>query len=135
MGALVVLVVATSACLDDSITGVRELSIVLVASRTSVSAGDSVRFEYLAQGTGLVSVHFAYGDGGADTVPFSGGFEVPDYGEPEDHANTDTVFYAGPLEVAGALTHAFHSSGTFPVIGHAVGATGVVSDTVRVTVN
>lgn len=135
IAALGLLLTTAAACLDDDITGVRELSIVLSASTTSVTLGDSVQFDYSAEGTGLVTVWFEYGDGAADTVRFSGGYEVPDYGEPEDHANTDTVFYPGPLEVAGRLTHAFEAPGTFSVVGYAVGAVGVATDTVRVAVN
>lgn len=128
---LAVLVVAASACLDDSITGVRELSMVITSGRTIVSAGDTVDFEYSAEGNGLVSVHVEYGDGGADTASFSGGFEEPG----EEVWNADTLFYPGPIEVAGRLTHVFDSVGTFLVIGYAVGAAGVASDTIALTVN
>ena len=131
ISALALLVVAASACLDDSITGVRELSMVLTLGRTIVSAGDSVNLEYSAEGTGLVSVYVEYGDGGADTASFSGGFEEPG----EDAWNADTLFYPGPIGVGGRLTHAFDSVGTFLVIGYAVGAGGVASDTVALTVN
>lgn len=128
---LAVLVVAASACLDDSISGVRELSMVLSSDRTIVPAGDTVEFEYSAEGDGLVSVHVDYGDGGADTPSFSGGFEEPG----EEIWNSDTLFYPGPIEVSGRLTHVFDSVGTFLVIGYAVGADGVASDTVALTVN
>lgn len=128
---LAVFVVAASACLDDSITGVRELSMVLASGRTIVSAGDTVDFEYSAEGNGLVSVYVEYGDGDVDAATFSGGFEEPG----EEIWNADTLFYPGPVEVAGRLTHVFDSVGTFLVIGYAVGADGVASDTVALTVN
>ena len=132
ISALALLVVSASACLDDSITGLRELSMVLTSDRTIVSVGDSVNFEYSAEGTGLVSVRVEYGDGGEDfvLVSSSGGFE-----EPEEGFRADTLFYPGPIGVRGPLTHAFDSVGTFLVIGYAVGAAGVASDTVALTVN
>ena len=131
ISALALLVVSASACLDDSITAVRELSMVLTSGRTIVSAGDSVNLEFSAEGTGLVLVYVDYGDGGADTASFSGGFEEPE----EGGVRTDTLFYPGPIEVGGKLSHAFDSVGTFLVIGYAVGAAGVASDTVALTVN
>lgn len=130
VSALAVLVVAGSACLDDSITGVRELSMALTAGATVVSAGDSVTFDYTAEGNGLVWVYVEYGDGGADTATFSGGFEEPD----EEVGRTDTLFYPDPIEVGGTLIHAFDSVGTFPVVGYAVSAAGVATDTVTLTV-
>ena len=90
-----------------------------------------MKLGYSAEGTGLVLVYVEYGDGGADTASFSGGFEKPG----EDYWNTDTLFYPGPIEVGGTLIHAFDSVGTFLVIGYAVGAAGVASDTVVLTVN
>lgn len=101
-----------SACLDDSITGVRPLAITITPSTTTTTVGQAVDFEFLATGRVLSLVVLAYGDGVADSATFS-----------------------GPVEAGGDLVHTYTSAGMFTVVGQATGIEGVVADTLTITVN
>lgn len=103
---------ATGACLDDSITGTRPLSIQIIASTTTPAVGAAVDFEFLAQGRGLSLVVLNYGDGGVDSVTFS-----------------------GPVEAGGDLVHTYTVAGMFTVVGEATGIEGITADSLTITVN
>jgi hypothetical protein len=135
LSALIALAAGASSCLDNSITGVREMSMVLTASASSVVVGDSVTFNFEAEGTGLFGAIVAYDDGAADSLRFSGGFDPIDWGDVYGAAPTDTVFFRGPVAAGATLLHAFAAPGTFAVVGEVIGAGGVAVDTVVVTVN
>lgn len=111
-GTLLLLVAAVTACLDDSITGTRPLSITITASPTTTTVGSAVDFEFLAQGRGLSLITLAYGDGVLDSVTFS-----------------------GPVEAGGDLVHTYNAAGMFTVVGEATGIEGVTADTLTITVN
>ena len=84
----------------------------VTASSSTVAAGDSLVFEYLASGTGLVRMVMNYGDATADTTTFS-----------------------GPVEIGGLLWHTYDSLGVYTVVGRVTGIDGSASDSVTVTVN
>ena len=105
-------VVGVTACLDDSVTGVRPLTMELTVEPTTASAGETIDVTYSATGTGLAIVLVEYGDGVADTALFS-----------------------GPIEVGGDLTHSYASAGSFVIVGSAVGVDGTARDSVTVTIN
>lgn len=128
------LAVGAAACLDDSITGTREASLTLSASASLVAVGDTVRIEYEATGTGLSSLRLDYGDGAADTVRFSGGFEAPDELPPNGQPR-DTLWYRGPVAAGGWLVHVFEAPGAFRVVGAAVSGAGTAVDTLVFSVN
>lgn len=112
LGALLLVATAVSACLDDSITGTRPLSITITPSATSTTAGSSLDFEFFATGRGLSLVTLDYGDGAIDSVTFS-----------------------GPVEAGGDLVHTYSAAGMFTVVGAATGIDGVTADTLTITVN
>lgn len=103
---------ATTACLDDSITGTRPLSFSVTADLTTPAVGQEVTFSFAAAGTGLRSVAIDFGDGVIDTTS-----------------------YFGPLEATGQVLHAYGSAGVFVVRGEAVANAGVASDEITITVN
>lgn len=109
---LLVAIAGAAACLDDSITGTRPLSIVITASTTTPAVGAAVDFEFLAQGRGLSLVVLDYGDGGVDSVTFS-----------------------GPVEAGGDLVHTYTTAGMFTVVGEATDLEGIIADTLTITVN
>jgi hypothetical protein len=121
-------------CLDDSITGVRELSVELRPSVTTLAVGDTLDVTFVAEGTGLLRVVVDYGDGVADTTRVGSFTEIEDnvYGVPD---SKDTVTYPGPLGVEGDRRHVYTSPGSYFVVGSAVGAAGRVTDSVSINVN
>lgn len=101
-----------AACLDDDITGTRTLSFSLSANPTTATVGQSITFTYNATGTGISAIVVDYGDGGLDTLTFS-----------------------GPLEVAGTLNHAYQAAASYVATGQVIAVAGVASETVTITVN
>lgn len=101
-----------AACLNNDVTGVRDLSMELTATPSTASVGASVEVAYRATGTGIARLIVDYGDSSADTSTFS-----------------------GPLEIAGELTHSWDSAGTYVVVGVVAAAEGTIRDSVTVTVN
>lgn len=133
--ACVVVTAAATACLDDSITGVRDVSMVLTASALTGAVGDTIVFDLEVEGTGLVGALLDYADGAADTVRFSGGFDPIDFGLPAGKAPSDTVFFKGPVEGGATRLHAFTAAGSYTVVARVVAAAGMAEDTVVVVVN
>lgn len=104
---------ATTACLDDDITGTRPLSFDLSADPTSAEIGDSITFTYNATGTSIFGVLLSYGDGVMDTIVA----ETPNQVE-----RTEEVRYA------------YEVTGSFEVIGRLETSDGGMSDTVTVEI-
>ena len=109
---LAITLLGTLACLDDSITGTRELSFSMTIDLTTPTTGQDITVSFDATGTGLSSVAIDFGDGVVETKT-----------------------YVGPIEVGGQATHAYGSTGVFIVRGEAVANAGVASDEITVTVN
>lgn len=111
-GALIAAVLATTACLDDSITGTRPLTFSLTASTQSADVGQEITFNYEATGTALHWVVVDYGDNMADTVL----------------ANSNVV------EAAGTLTHSYALAGDFLVSGKAENFTGIETQEIAIEI-
>lgn len=110
--ALLAAVGATTACLDDSVTGTRPLGFTISASPTSVPVGDTVHFDVTGQGTNVVAIIVAFGDGAEDTLT-----------------------YPGALEVVDITEHAYDAPGSYEAVGTIVASNGQLSDEVVVTVH
>ena len=110
--ALTTLMIVGSACLDDSITGTRPLSLSFTADPTSASVGQTVTFRYAATGTRIQGVIVEYGDGSVDSV-FTPGTVV---------------------EVEGVLQHEYEISGTFQSVGRLETSQTFLADTVTIQV-
>lgn len=108
-----VLVAATAACLDDSITGTRTLGLTLSSDLTTAAAGENITFGYDAQGTQLRRVYMDFGDGMADSTTFEG----------------------TALEASGQFVHSYAIAGMYVVRGRAVAQAGTATDSVMVTIN
>jgi len=104
--------IATVACLNNDVTGTRPLEMTLTSSSPTVTAGDSIGFDFGATGTGLVLFVLDYGDSSADTLTFS-----------------------RPIAIGGLLWHTYLTPGAYTAVGRATGVNGSVSDSVAVTVN
>lgn len=109
---LMAAVSSLSSCLDDSITGTREISISLVADPATVAPDEPVTFSFEATGRDIGAVLVDYGDGTADTLSFP-----------------------NPIEVADQLVHSYDSPGSYTAVGTVVAVGGRNSDEVVVTVN
>jgi len=110
--ALTALMIVGSACLDDSITGSRPLSLSFTANPTSSSVGQTVTFRYAATGPRIQGVIMEYGDGSVDSV-FTPGTVV---------------------EVEGVLEHEYEIAGTFQVVGRLETAQTFLAETVTIQV-
>lgn len=108
------LAAATTACLDDSITGTRPLSFELEVDRSTAEVGDSVVFTYDATGTSIFAVILAYGDGVIDTLRTG---------------STNQV------ERRESVSYAYEIAGSFEVVGRVLTSIGETSDTVDVVIN
>lgn len=110
----IALVVAVAgACLDDSITGTRELTLSVTVDENTALVDSVVTARYSATGTGLLGVVFEWGDGMADTLALSG----------------TVVVISGPVE------HTYTTAGTFSIIGTIEAQNGIISDTATIQIN
>ena len=112
VAAAMTLALAGTACLDDSVTGTRPLTMTLEASATTIDAGQSVTFTYDASGQGITLVTFDYSDGVVDSLTFS-----------------------GPVEVGGTVSHVFTTAATYAVTATVSAIQGTEEDNVVITVN
>lgn len=110
--AAVALAVGAAACLDDDITGTRPLAIELTATPTTVTAGESVQFNYDASGNAITLIVMDYGDGTADSIT-----------------------YNGPVIAANQLTHTYTTPATYAVTASVTALQGTTDDNVTITVN
>lgn len=101
-----------AACLDDSITGVRPLTVELQVAPTVVSVSETVVATWAATGSGLQGVILDWGDGQLDSIPL-GGLVV---------------------EAEQQIGHAYAVSGSFTVTARAEDQTGARTATARVEV-
>ncbi len=108
------LAAATTACLDDSITGTRPLSFSLEVDRSTAEVGDSVVFTYDATGTSIFAVILNYGDGMVDTLRTG---------------STNQV------ERRESVGYAYETAGSYEVVGRVVTSIGETGDTVEVVIN
>lgn len=109
--ALSAALVAAAACLD-SVTATRPLGVTISASPTSVLVGDTVQFDVTGQGTNVVAIIVAFGDGAADTLT-----------------------YPAAVEVIDITKHAYDAPGSYEAVGTVLASNGQLSDQVVVTVN
>lgn len=100
------------ACLDDSITGSRAISITLEVEPATTPVDESVTFTFVATGTDIAAVLVDFGDGTADTLT-----------------------YPNPVEVADERSHTYTAPGSYTAVGTVVTPSGRGTDEVVVTVN
>ena len=112
--AIAVAVSLAAGCLDDSITGVRTLTLTLTVEPATAAVGDSITFRYAATGTDLFAIALDYGDGQTGSVPVLAG--------------------AGVVELTGFLKHAYAEAATYVATGTAIDNTGVLSREVTVQI-
>jgi hypothetical protein len=110
---LLVFVVASSACLDDSITGTRPLTMDLEVSPASAAVGEDVTARYATTGSGIYGVVVTWGDGVADTIPYSG----------------------IAVEATQPVVHRFAAPGTFLIRATVTAGNGTLADTASVVIN
>jgi len=111
---LAAVVLVTVGCLDNTITGVRPLTLTLTVEPATAAVGDSITFRYAATGTDLFAIALDYGDGQTGSVPLLGG--------------------AGVVESTGFLKHAYAEAATYVATGTAIDNTGVLSREVTVQI-
>lgn len=107
------LAAATTACLDDSITGTRPLTFSLSVNSSTAEVGDTLTFSYEATGTGIFGVILTWGDGAVDTIQA----ESPNQVERREQ-----------------VPYAYEMPGSFQVIGQVVTSVGTRGDTVQVEI-
>jgi len=100
-------------CLDDSITGTRDVSITLTATSTTAGVNEAITVDYEATGTGLLSVVLDWGDGESETILLSG-----------------TGISAG-----GILQHSYSAPGTYTVTGTTTASNGTASSELTVQIS
>lgn len=104
---------AASACLDNSITGTRPVTISLDVSPETVMVGEEVTAFYQVTGTGILGVIVNWGDGLFDSVSYSG----------------------AAVEAAEPVIHTYADTGSFDIVGTIEAQNGVLSATAGVVVN
>lgn len=109
---LLLAAIASSACLDDSITGMRTLAVSMSTSPSAVATGETVTATVIAMGTGLQGILVDWGDGVVDSLSLSG-----------------TVVTA-----ESAFDHDFAAAGSYTVIAVAEDQSGAIADTTTVDV-
>lgn len=109
--ALACLVMA--ACLDDSITGVRPLTMTIALAVDSALVNESVLATYSATGTGMAGVIVNWGDGVVDTLALSG----------------------TAVEVTGPADHIYTVAGTYDVEGTVRAQNGTLSAQATITIS
>ena len=110
---LAAVVLVTAGCLDNSITGVRPLTLTLTVEPATAAVGDSITFRYVATGTDLSTIVMDYGDGETGSVPSLG---------------------AGAVGMTGFLKHAYAAAGSYVATGTAYDNTGALSQEVTVQI-
>lgn len=110
---LAAVVLVTAGCLDNSITGVRPLTLTLTVEPATAAVGDSITFRYTATGTDLSSIAMDYGDGETGSAPSLG---------------------AGAVGMTGFLKHAYAAAGSYVATGTAYDNTGALSREVTVQI-
>ena len=103
MWAIAVAISLAAGCLDNSITGVRPLTLTLTVEPAAAAVGDSITFRYAATGTDLFAITLDYGDGQTGSVPALG---------------------AGAVGLTGFLKHAYAEAATYVATGTATDNTG-----------
>ena len=103
---LAVVVLVAASCLDNSITGVRPLTLTLTAEPATTLVGDSITFRYTATGTDLLVIQMDYGDGETGSIP---------------------SLSSGAVNMSGYVAHAYSAAGTYVATGTAVDQTGSVT--------
>ncbi|MDA0329218.1 MAG: hypothetical protein O2958_09445 [Gemmatimonadetes bacterium] len=101
------------ACLDDSITGTRPLSMAVTANPQIALVDEVVIVSYQATGTGLLGIIMNWGDGVVDSLTFNG----------------------LAVEASGNFEHAYPVAGSFDIVGTAEAQNGTVSDSTAVQIN
>lgn len=104
---------AASACLDDSITGTRPLTIEIDVDPATAVVDEVVTVRYVVTGTGLAGVIVDWGDGAVDSIPFIG----------------------SAVEAEGPVAHQYSATGTYDIVGTVEGLNGALSDEASVVVN
>ena len=102
-----------SACLDNSITGTRPLTLTMTVAPEVAAVDELVTAIYSATGTGMFRVIVDWGDGVVDTVPLSG-----------------TV-----VTITGPADHMYIAPGSFDVVGTVHAQNGTISAQASVTIN
>ncbi len=103
---------AASACLDDSITGTRPLTMSLTVDPTAL-VDSLVTAQYEATGTGLFGIIINWGDGVVDSTSLSG----------------TVVTISGPAE------HVYTATGTYLITGTVEGTNGSKSSETSIQIN
>lgn len=101
------------ACLDDSITGTRPLSLTISANPQVALVDEVVTVSYEVAGTGLLGVILDWGDGVVDSLTFNG----------------------LAVEATGFFEHAYPVAGSFDIVGTAEAQNGTVSASTAVQIN
>jgi hypothetical protein len=109
---LAVTLLVTAACLDNSITGTRTLTIALTASATSVEIAETVTASVSATGTGLQGILIEWGDGVVDSLPLTG----------------------TAVSAQSNFDHEYQVVGSYTVVATAEDQSGGISDSTSVTV-
>jgi len=109
--ALVCLVM--SACLDDSITGTRPLTITIGFDVDTALVNEVVTANYSATGSGMAGVIVNWGDGVVDTLALSG----------------------TAVEVTGPAEHTYTVTGTYDVEGTVQAQNGTLSAQATITIS
>ena len=110
---LAVVVLVAASCLDNSITGVRPLTLTLTAEPATTLVGDSITFRYTATGTDLSVIQLDYGDGETGSIP---------------------ALSSGAVNMSGYVAHAYAAAGTYVTTGTAIDQTGSVTQEVTVQI-
>ena len=110
---LAVIVSLAVGCLDNSITGVRPLTLTLTVEPATAAVGDSITFRFTATGTDLLAIRMDYGDGETGSVP---------------------ALSAGAVGLTGFLKHAYAEAATYVATGTATDNTGALSREVTVQI-
>ena len=103
---------ASSGCLDDSITGTRPLGVELTTTAAAVDTGETLTATVSAMGTGLQGLVLDWGDGVVDSLELTG----------------------LAVTVESDFDHDYAAAGAYAVIATAVDQTGSVSDSTTVDV-
>ena len=111
-GLLVVSTVAAG-CLDDSITGIRPVTISIAAESETAAVGELVTVNYSVTGTGLISVNVDWGDGVIDTVLFGG----------------------APVEAQGGVEHTYSDAGSYDITGTVNAQNGTASSGIAIQIS
>jgi hypothetical protein len=110
--ALMLLLGAGSACLEDPVADTRPLVFTLTASPTA-TAGQEVRIFYEVSGPDVSHIAFDYGDGADGAVEFRSGY----------------------VDAAGYTTHTYAQPGSYLVTGVAVSFADVQNREVTIEVS